>query len=74
MLCTLRKSSLSSRDELSLVTDGFSSCKAHYTRAERLSGGDRAVENIAEYRSKKVEAMNLVVGAVRNEAKKCPSS
>jgi hypothetical protein len=33
---------------------------------------DRAVENIAECRSKKVEAMNLVVGAARKEAKKCP--
>lgn len=33
---------------------------------------DRAVENIAEYRSKKLDAMNLVVSAVRKEAKKWP--
>ena len=33
---------------------------------------DQAVENIAEYRSKKLDAMNLVVSAVRKEAKKWP--
>jgi len=33
---------------------------------------DSAVENIAEYRSKKLDAMNLVVSAVRKETKKWP--